>query len=145
MDAAQTLAAAPLFRRMSDEYLERLARTARVRKYAPGETILREGDPGIAFFVVSEGKVEVLRGTGDEQAVINTLGPGDSFGEMALLNDLPRMATVRAIDNVTCIGMVRLDLLDALRDQPEIAIHMLKNMGEMLRRAEARAAGAPTG
>jgi len=144
MDAAQTLATAPLFRRMSDEYIERLARTARVRTYSPGQTILREGDPGIAFFVVSEGKVEVLRGAGADQTVINTLGPGDSFGEMALLNDLPRMATVRAVDNVTCIGMVRLDLLDALRDQPEIAIHMLKNMGEMLRRAEARAAGAPT-
>ena len=145
MDAAQTLGRAQLFHRMSNEYLERLARSARERHYTAGETILREGDPGIAFFVIAEGHVEVLRGAGSDQSVINTLGPTDSFGEMALLNDLPRMATVRAVDAVTCIALLHLDLLDALRDQPEIAMHMLKNMGALLRRAEERAAKAAAG
>ena len=139
MDAAQTLAQAPLFRGMSEEYLQRLGRAGRERNYAPGEVILREGDPGIAFFVIHSGRCEVLRGTGPDQQVINQLKPGDSFGEMALLNDLPRMATVRAVDNVSCLALLRLDLLDALRDQPEIAIHMLKTLSQLLRRAEERA------
>jgi CRP-like cAMP-binding protein len=139
MDAAQTLAKAALFRGMSEEYLQRLGRAGRERTYAPGEVILREGDPGIAFFVINTGHCEVLRGTGPDQQVINQLNPGDSFGEMALLNDLPRMATVRAIDNVSCLALLRLDLLDALRDQPEIAIHMLKTLSQLLRRAEERA------
>ncbi|HEY7295255.1 MAG TPA: cyclic nucleotide-binding domain-containing protein [Dehalococcoidia bacterium] len=139
MDAAQTLAKAALFRGMSEEYLQRLARAGRERNYSPGETILREGDPGIAFFVINTGRCEVLRGSGPDQQVINQLGPGDSFGEMALLNDLPRMATVRAVDNVSCLALLRLDLLDALRDQPEIAIYMLKTLSQLLRRAEERA------
>jgi cAMP-dependent protein kinase regulator len=144
MDAEQTLSTAPLFQGMSPEYLERVARAARQRSYNPGDVILREGDPGIAFFVIASGHVQVVRGAGGDESVINSLGTGDSFGEMALLTDLPRMATVRAVDNVTCFALLRLDLLDALRDQPEIAIHMLKSLGTLLRKAEERAAQATT-
>ncbi len=139
MNAAQTLAQVPLFRGMSPDYLDRLQRVSRERSYEAGSSILREGELGIAFFVIVSGNVDVLRGAGADQTVINKLGPGQSFGEMALLSELPRMATVRAVDSVKCIAMTRLDLLDALRDQPEIAIAMLKTMGELLRKAEARA------
>jgi trk system potassium uptake protein TrkA len=74
--------------------------------------------------------------------VINRLGPGGSFGELALLTELPRMATIRAVDDVSCIALTRLDFIDALRDQPEIAIQLLKTVAELLRQAEERAEAA---
>ncbi|MHB8574970.1 MAG: cyclic nucleotide-binding domain-containing protein [Dehalococcoidia bacterium] len=139
MDVLQALARIPLFRQMSQEYLERLGRVARERHFKAGDVILHEGNPGIAFFGIASGNVEVVRGSGGDESVINNLGPGGSFGEMALLTELPRMATVRAVDDVTCIAMSRLDFLDALRDQPEIAIQLLKTLAELLRQAEERA------
>ncbi len=140
MDAAQTLAKVPLFKGMSPEYLERLQRVSRERTYDSGSVILREGDFGIAFFVILSGHVEVVRAAGE--TTINTLGAGESFGEMALLSELPRMASVRATDAVTCLALTRLDLLDALRDQPEIAITMMKNLADLLRDAEERVSRA---
>src|SRR5579885_2161920 len=103
MDAQQALAQVPLFQHMDPEYLERLGRVARERQYRKGDLILHEGDPGIAFFAITAGHVEVVRGAGTpDEAVINRLGPGASFGEMALVTEMPRMATIRAVDDVTC-------------------------------------------
>jgi CRP-like cAMP-binding protein len=136
MNSQNALAQVPLFRGLSPQYLDRLQRVARDRSYSPGETIVQQGELGIAFFVITSGKVEVLQGNGD---VVNRLHAGDSFGELALLDDMPRQATVRAVDGVTCLALPRLDFLDALRDQPEIAVQLLKSVAEMLRHAEARA------
>src|SRR5262249_55237465 len=115
---------------------DRIQRVARERTFAPGATIVQEGEHGIAFFVIVSGHVDVVRGDG---AVVNHLGAGDSFGELALLDDMPRQASVKAVDEVACLALPRLDFLDALRDQPEIAIQLLKAVAEMLRHAEARA------
>src|SRR5712691_12021570 len=111
MNAQQTLAQVPLFRQMSPEYVDRLGGVARERNYKAGDTILREGEPGIAFFAITSGNVEVVRGSGGDATVINRLGPGASFGEVALLTELPRMATIRAVDDVTCIALTRLDFI----------------------------------
>jgi CRP-like cAMP-binding protein len=136
MDTRAILTQVPLFKNMNPEYLERIERVAVERTFKPGQTILSEGEMGIAFYVVASGNVEVARGDGP---VVNRIGPGGSFGEMALLNDLPRMATVKAVGDVSCLVLPRLDFLDALRDQPEIAIQLLKTLAELLRRAEERA------
>jgi CRP/FNR family cyclic AMP-dependent transcriptional regulator len=129
MNAQQTLSQVPLFRNLDPQYLERLQLAARERNYAAGDVILREGELGIAFYVVLAGHVEVTRSD----------GPGGSFGEMALLNDMPRSARVTAVDAVTCLVLPRLDFIDALRDQPEIAVQLLKTLADLLRRAEERA------
>jgi CRP-like cAMP-binding protein len=140
MDARETLASVPLFKQLRSEYLDRLARVVRERTYEPGATILREGEYGIAFFAIIEGHVEVLRS--GVEAPINRLGPGESFGELALLSDVPRIATVRAVDQVRCAVLQRLDFLDIVRDQPELAMHLLRTLSELLRQCEERAAGA---
>lgn len=140
MDARETLASVPLFKQLDSEYLDRLARVARERTYEPGDTILKQGEYGIAFFAIVDGHVEVVRAGVD--APINRLGPGESFGELALLSEVPRMATVRAVDNVRCAVLQRLDFMDVLRDQPEIAMNLLRTLGDLLRQAEERAARA---
>lgn len=140
MDARETLANVPLFKQLSPEYLDRLSRVARERRYAPGEKILVEGQYGIAFFAIVEGHVEVVRS--GVSSPINRLGPGNSFGELALLSEVPRMATVTAVDAVRCVVLQQLDFLDVVRDQPEIALHLLRTLGDLLRQAEERAAQA---
>jgi CRP/FNR family cyclic AMP-dependent transcriptional regulator len=142
VNAQQTLSQVPLFRTLEPKYIQRLQRAARERSYAAGDVILTEGEQGIAFYVVMSGHVEATRGDG---TVVNRIGPGGSFGELALLNETPRTATVTALDAVTCLVLPRLDFLDALRDQPEIAVQLLKTLAELLRRAEARADQAQAG
>ena len=78
--------------------LERLARESVPATFAAGETIVREGEPGDRFFVVSSGTVEIL---GKE------LGPGEAFGEIALLRDVPRTATATARTDVALVALER--------------------------------------
>ncbi len=78
------------------EALRRLAEGAPTRQYAPGETIIRQGDLGESFYFVLEGAVEVFIRRGQDEALIDRHGPGAFFGELALLGDRRRTATVRA-------------------------------------------------
>ncbi|MDP6707164.1 MAG: cyclic nucleotide-binding domain-containing protein [Alphaproteobacteria bacterium] len=66
--------------------------------FAPGETILREGSDGYCAYVIAAGSVEVVKKVGEGETVLGTLGKGAIFGEMALIDDAPHMATVRAVD-----------------------------------------------
>ena len=83
--------------------IEQLAREVRHITVPAGETLCRQGAPGDVFYVVEEGKAEVI-GNG---ALLDTLGPGDFFGEIALLRDTPRTATVRAITPLSASLLTR--------------------------------------
>jgi CRP/FNR family cyclic AMP-dependent transcriptional regulator len=143
MNRQEALARAPLFSRLDAAYLDQLARLTREREYKAGDIILREGEPGIALFVVQSGKVQILRHAGqpDEQ-VLGEHGPGGFFGEMTLIDESPRSATVRAKEDTTCLGLWRVEFLVAVREQPDIAIRMMREMSHRLREANARA-GTP--
>jgi CRP-like cAMP-binding protein len=69
-----------------------------------------QGEPGDGFYVITEGRAEVL----GDGALVGTLDPGDPFGEIALLHDVPRTATIRAATDVTVFALEREDFLDAL-------------------------------
>jgi CRP-like cAMP-binding protein len=88
----------PLFRPLSLAQLEQLAAGTTQATFADGAAIIRQGDVGDAFYLVTEGRVEVRQ----DGALLGTLGPGGSFGELALLRDVPRTATVTAIGAVSC-------------------------------------------
>jgi hypothetical protein len=78
--------------------------------FAPGEVIFRQGDPGDFVYTIIDGQVEVIRKDLDgEEKVINRLGPGEYFGEMALVSNAPRTATVRAMTPVTALTLARTD------------------------------------
>jgi len=94
--------------------LERLAASAVPMEFAPGTPIIREGEPGDHFYVIAVGEVEVTtRGR-----PVTTLGAGESFGEIALVRDVPRTATVVARTDVLTYGLTRETFLRALSRSP---------------------------
>lgn len=133
---ADTLARVPMFLALNRKALDRLERITRERSYKAGDDIVREGDEGVGFFLITRGKVDVVRGG----THLNTLGEGDFFGEMALLDNHRRSATVRAVEPTTCLAMLRSDFLAELRANADIGVEMLAYMSQRLRELDERLA-----
>ncbi|MBI4640287.1 MAG: cyclic nucleotide-binding domain-containing protein, partial [Candidatus Tectomicrobia bacterium] len=89
-------------------------------------------------FVIISGKVRVVKGIGGRERVIRTLGPHEYFGEMALLDEFRRSASVIAEEDTECLLLVRWDFRAELRLHPEIALHILPLLSRRLREAEER-------
>ena len=87
-------------------------------RFSAGQEIIRQGDPGSRFYIVNNGKVEVVRNTGLEEKVLATLGPGKYFGEVALLKDSDRTATVRAVEDTTVLSIARKDFTVLVQHLP---------------------------
>ena len=137
-DTPAGLGKAELFRDLSPAEVQRLERVAHARHYDAGATILQEGQGGIAFFVVVSGKVAISRAGSDGQAQeVRTLGPGGSFGEMALFTDRPRSATVTAVEPTECLALHRFEFLDELRRSPEVALRLMDSLAVRLDAASA--------
>lgn len=130
-----------LFSQFASKDLGRLGRAVVERTYKKGETVVKEGEQAVAFFIIAKGKVEVVQGTGTKKAqVLNTLGPSQTFGEMALLDGAPRAATVKALEDTTCLVLSRWDFVAELQTNPHMAVAMLPVLSRRLREVEARLA-----
>lgn len=105
--------------------------------FAAGETIFQEGEPGRQMFIVEEGQVEIFRSAAGGPKKVGTLGPGDFFGEMAIIDDLPRAASARARSECRLLGIDHATFDRMLRQYPEVAIRMLRKMSARLRELEA--------
>jgi len=138
MGREEMLKNVPIFSELGRRDLERLSKLMVPRPVKAGEVIIKEGDQAAGFFVINTGKVEVVRGvdSGSPQ-VLNTLGPGDFFGEMALFEGFPRNATVRAVDDSECLAMTRWDFMAEMKNHPEIAVSMLPVLVRRLRDIDA--------
>jgi CRP/FNR family transcriptional regulator, cyclic AMP receptor protein len=137
---SELLAKAPLFAALSQEDLEDIAETARIRTYQSGEVIVREGEVATGCFIIASGRVEVVRGEqSSHPTVLTTLGAGEFFGEMAVIDDHPRSASVRALEETECVAIGRVEFLEALQRRPQIAVRMLPVFVRRLRQADARA------
>ncbi|MBL8447456.1 MAG: cyclic nucleotide-binding domain-containing protein [Zoogloeaceae bacterium] len=88
----------PVFGGLRADALEFLVGVSKTVEYPPRAVIIQEGDLGDRIYVIESGRVEVLKALGDELRVLKILGPGECFGEMALLDISPRSATVRALE-----------------------------------------------
>jgi nucleotide-binding universal stress UspA family protein len=133
------LAQAPLFAALSQEDREHLAETARIRVYQPGELIVHEGDTATGCFIIASGQVEVVKGaSGAHPTVLTTLGAGEFFGEMAVIDDHPRSASVWALEATECVAIGRAEFLETLQRRPQIAVQMLPVLVRRLRLADAR-------
>jgi nucleotide-binding universal stress UspA family protein len=136
----ELLAKASLFAALSPADLEHIAETARIRTYQRGEVIVREGEAGNGCFIIASGRVEIVIGeVGAHPTVLATLGAGEFFGEMAVIDDHPRSATVRALEETECVAIGRVEFLEALQHRPQIAVQMLPVLVRRLRQADARA------
>jgi nucleotide-binding universal stress UspA family protein len=137
---SELLVRAPLFAALSQEDREHIGETARIRTYQRGEWIVREGDLATGCFIIASGRVEVLRGErSGHPTVLSTLDAGELFGEMAVIDDHPRSASVRALEETECVAIGRAEFLEILQRRPQIAVQMLPVLVRRLRRADARA------
>ncbi len=137
MDIVEMLERTPIFSELTQRDLKGLAQTARLRNYAAGEVIVKEGGSAVGCFIVASGEVEVVKGLDSpDQEALATLGPGDFFGEMAIIDDSPRSATVRAMKDTECIAITRWDFMAEVRTRPDIAIQMLPVLVKRIRAAE---------
>jgi CRP-like cAMP-binding protein len=98
-----------------------------------GEVIFRQGDNAVDMFVIQSGVVEIARGAGADRAVMATLGQGDFFGEMSLLESLPREADAVASTRVELLVITQGGLLVRLRRDPTFAIEMLHKLSSRIR------------
>lgn len=135
---ARLLADLPLFRGLPSEQLLDLARQATEYVFAPGADIIRQGDPGDALYVIVSGQVTVRasRAEGGPEALLGTLGPGAVFGEMALVDDGPRSATVRAQARTRTVILRRNDFLAGLASSAGLARALLLTLSNRLREAD---------
>jgi len=133
---AQFLDKVPLFNGLSSRQLEQLAKRVFGRNYEAGQAIVTQGQGGDGFFVVQSGRAEaVLERADGSKAVVNTFGPTDFFGELALLDDGPRTASVIATEPTRCLALTRWDFLAHLREDPEMAVIILQELAKRFRRA----------
>ncbi|MEJ5165961.1 MAG: cyclic nucleotide-binding domain-containing protein [Thermoanaerobaculia bacterium] len=102
--------------------------------FKKGEVIFREGDLGTEMFVIQKGKVEVRKKIGAEEQVLSVLEKGDFFGEMAILEGMPRSATAIALEDTDCIVINEATFDNMIKENVEIAIRMLRKLSKNLRR-----------
>lgn len=126
----------PLFTGLKPRQLEALAKRFVERDYAAGAAIVNQGQGGEGFFIIVSGQAEAVRERADgEKVVVNTFGPTDFFGEMALLDDGLRTASVVAKEATQCLVLARWDFLAVMREDGEAAVTVLVELARRFRRA----------
>jgi CRP/FNR family transcriptional regulator, cyclic AMP receptor protein len=123
----------PLFEGLRHQEVERIAQSFKERQFSAGDTVAAEGAGGIGFFVIAEGTASVDV-HGEERG---QLGPGDYFGEIALIDDQARRtATITAETDMTCYGLTSWNFRPLVETNAEIAWKLLQVMARRLREAE---------
>ena len=123
-----------LFRDLPPAAIDRVAALASRRTYEKGASVFAQGDDGDALYGVASGRVRISAcGLGGQEVFLNIMEPGDTFGEIAVMDGLPRTAAATALDDATLIVVKRQDFLDFLEREPQLAIHLLKLLCQRLR------------
>jgi CRP/FNR family cyclic AMP-dependent transcriptional regulator len=128
------LSRVPLFEGLSRAQLSRIAALAEDATYNAGRVIVKRDDPGKAFYVIVDGQAKVVKGKITTARAEAVLGPGDFFGELALLDGEPRAASVVAASPLETIRIERTAFRRMLREQPDIAIKLLEGMARRTRK-----------
>ena len=128
---AKALQRVPLFADLSKREVQQIARLFKERRFAEGETVIQEGSGGAAFFVIESGEVTVAV-HGKKR---KTLGPNDFFGEIAMIDEGKRMATITAATELVCYGLTYWDFRPLVEANGVIGWKLLQRMATMLREA----------
>jgi CRP-like cAMP-binding protein len=133
-ELVQSLSRVPLFSQVGERDLQRLAKRMSERVFDEGATVTDEGASGVGFFVIEAGNATVsVKG-----ATVRSLGPGDYFGEVALIDEGPRSATITADTDLRCRGMAAWEFRSFVQEHPEVAWPLLQTLVKRLRQAEKR-------
>lgn len=103
--------------------------------FKAGDFIFRENDPGDVMFIIEKGQVEIVKKIGEEDRRLTLFEPGDFFGEMSILEDLPRGASARAVTDCKLLRIDHSTFDEMLRENPEIGIRMMRSLSRRLREA----------
>ena len=138
-DVEAVLASIPMFRHLGARQRGRLAQHFCRRSYQTGAVIVRQGDTSMSFYVVLSGKVRVVRhSSSDDGDGILEEGPGGFFGEMGVIDDLPRAATVLALAPTECGLLAKWDFQRELSADPGIALSLISVLNGRIRMLEDR-------
>lgn len=124
---------AKLFQGLPDSEMRSIEKQLKTVHHAAGHEIVVRGEGGVGFMVITDGSVTVTTVTGHERK----LGPGDSFGEMALLDHEGRSASIKADSDVTLATIPEWNFKPFLKEHPEVAYRLLQTLSRRVRQAEA--------
>lgn len=124
----------PLFSEMDEQEVAGIRAIMDELKFKAGQVIIREGELGNLFYVITEGRAEItIRDAGGADLVLHEAGPGDFFGELSMLTSEPRSARVRATEDLTTLALERDDFFEFLRAHTHAAIDVMVELGGRLR------------
>jgi CRP-like cAMP-binding protein len=126
------LGRAPIFSSLTDRQLRSLARTVKVVSFPAKAPIVKQGEPGIALYILLRGEAEVRQGN----RTLGRLGPGQFFGEMTLLDEQPRSADVVAVQPTECAVLSRWEFWGFAKGEPEVLQGIGREMARRLREAD---------
>ena len=142
METANFLRTVPLFSKLDDSELVRFAELTREKAYPKGSVIVFEDDPGDSLFVVRQGRVKVvLIGEDGREVILGVLGVGEHFGELSLIDDMPRSAHVIAMEDTNLLVLRRDDFRRRVESNPAVAWALLAELARRLRRADSKIHG----
>jgi CRP-like cAMP-binding protein len=128
----EVLRQVPLFSNLDEKDLDQLSRQMHERRFPEGAEVTTEGATGAGFFVIIEGNADVSIG-GEHRA---TLGPGDHFGEVALIDDGVRSASITAATDLLCYGLTPWEFRPFVEDHPQVAWALLETLARRARQAD---------
>jgi len=138
LSSEDLLKGVPLFAGLSEQYVESIAKLARARSYSAGQTIITQGEKGVGLYVIVSGAVQITRQVEDAERTLGWMGPGEVFGELALLTHRPRLATVKAVKPTTCLILVSLTFEKMLDHSPEVGKTLAITLAHWLEEAQQR-------
>jgi CRP/FNR family transcriptional regulator, cyclic AMP receptor protein len=140
-DTIALLRRVPVFSTLSGDELERVARVTMPRRFDPGEVVFKEGDEGSTCYIVRSGRARAIREHPDGRSItLAHFGPGDIFGEMAMLDGERRSATVETTEGTEAIAILSTDMHRLLHEYPDISVKLIAALGQRLRDTNERLA-----
>jgi CRP/FNR family transcriptional regulator len=138
-DTIELLHRVPLFSTLADEDLAQVVEVAQPRSFGAGDTVFREGDSSDTCYVIRRGHARAVRENPDGRSIaLAQFGPGDIFGELAMLDDERRSATIETLEQVEALAIPGPDMRRLLRAHPEIAVKLISALGRRLRETNER-------
>jgi CRP-like cAMP-binding protein len=138
----EVLREVPLFSGLAEDELTAVAAVASIDRFEADEVVFREGETSSTCYVISSGHACALREHPDGRVItLARFGPGDIFGELAMLDNQRRSATVQAVDELEAIAILGPDMQRLLGDHPQIAVKLIVALGRKLRETNERVAG----
>ena len=139
-EARESLRAIPLFGRVSEADLEELATHLIERRFPKNATVVEEGLPGDYMYVIREGRAKVTKASEDgREKIMNFLEAGAFFGDMALVGDETRSASVKTLEESVLLALSRRDFIDLLRQSPDLSLAVIEELANRLRETNEQA------